>query len=46
MIKIILLENRSEVIIANNSSISFNPYPAKVDNMASSYQCWQIADGI
>ena len=23
-----------------------NPYPANVDNMASSYQCRQMADGI
>ena len=25
---------------------NFNPYPANVDNMASSYQCYQMADGI
>ena len=23
-----------------------NPHPANVDNVASSYQCWQMADGI
>ena len=23
-----------------------NPYPANLDNMASSYQCQQMADGI
>jgi hypothetical protein len=25
---------------------SLNPYPANVDNMVSSYQCLQMADGI
>jgi len=24
----------------------FNPYPANVENMVSSYQCQQMADGI
>ena len=26
--------------------LMINPYPANVDNMASSYQCQQMADGI
>ena len=31
---------------ASKWRMGFNPYPANVDNMASSYQCYQMADGI
>ena len=35
-------------VIRNNNMHNFhiNPYPANVDNMVSSYECQQMADGI
>ena len=33
-------------VFSSLSAWPFNPYPANVDNMASSYQCQQMADGI
>ena len=31
---------------ASKWRMGFNHYPANVDNMASSYKCYQMADGI
>ena len=41
-----LLRGTNWVFKYNSLRFVFNPYPANVDNMASSYQCQQMADGI
>ena len=37
---------RMRFTITRASKYLLNPYPANVDNMTSSYQCQQMADGI
>ena len=41
-----LLYKKKLLLMTFGTALVLNPYPANVDNMASSYQCLQMADGI